>query len=117
MALGPANSSAAFPRAGKELDIQIHFSEQPINPFFTMHSPAASSLAWTGPTFAEQYGTRGPWPAVGYHSPSAKRSLQQLQGTSAPAIKGCPITGTPSATDGSWTVYALTGALSPGSGT
>lgn len=54
MALGPANSSAAFPRAGKEMDIQIHFSEQPTDLFFTTHSPAPSSLAGTGPTFAEQ---------------------------------------------------------------
>ena len=45
MALGPANSSTAFSRAGKELDIQIHFSEQLIDPFFTTHSPAPSSLA------------------------------------------------------------------------
>lgn len=54
MALGPANHSAAFPRAGKELDIQIHFSEQLIDPFFTTHSPAPPSLARTGPMFAEQ---------------------------------------------------------------
>lgn len=54
MALSPAKSSTAFPRAGKELDIQIHFSEQLIDPFFTTHSPALPSLAWTGPMFAEQ---------------------------------------------------------------
>lgn len=54
MALGPANSSAAFPTAGKELDIQINFSEKLIDPFFTMHSSAPPSLAQTGPVFAEQ---------------------------------------------------------------
>lgn len=54
MALGPANSSAAFPTAGKELDIQTHFSEKLIDPYFTMHSPAPPSLARTGPMFAEQ---------------------------------------------------------------
>lgn len=54
MALSPAKSSMAFPRAGKELDIQIHFSEQLMDPFFTTHSPAPRSLAQTGPMFAEQ---------------------------------------------------------------
>lgn len=46
MALGPAKSSTAFPRAGKELDIQIHFSEQLIDPFFT--TPVLHSHPWHG---------------------------------------------------------------------
>jgi len=37
MALSPADSSAAFPAAGKELDVQIHFSLTPFSPCTVLH--------------------------------------------------------------------------------